>query len=657
MEVASVRKKAINTAFLLVFFTMFSLAASAEVPDWLRSLAKQPTKTYDEDVNGVILVDDVTTTVKENGEIIHHGRLVFKILRPEGRDLAYFPVAYDSDSKINYFHGWSITSKGQEYEIKDKDAMEQTVSSYEVYSDTKVKVLRAPGAEVGTVVGFEWEKKERPYIFQDVWYFQSFLPVEESRYELHLAPGWRFKSDWVNHTEQKPTEDAGAVVWQMNSSPRIEREPHRPPSEALAGRMIMTFLSDKMPNKSYRNWSEFGSWYTDLASGVRNPSPALQQKVRELAPADKPIIERIKALASFAQHDVRYVEIKIGIGGYRPHTASDIFNHRYGDCKDKATVLSSMLSEIGVKSYYVLVRTDRGVFTQNSPPQAQFDHMILAISLPEASYSKPLPAMINHPKLGRLLIFDPTNDMVPFGQIPFYEQDNYGLAVGDQGGEYIHLPLTSPEANGIVRNAKLKLSPDGSLSGEVEETLSGFQAMSQRMYLQRESGTDKKKLIEHFLGSSINDFQIESFDIVNNEDIEKDLVLRYKFSAEHYARNAGPLLLLRPRIVGEFAGSWDTSKPRQYAYEFPAPFLNSDQVEITLPEGFKVDEVPDPIKAAFPFAEYTSKTEAAGNVLKYTRAYKVETTLVPVDNLEKLKKLFTDITADERNQAVLKKVN
>jgi transglutaminase-like putative cysteine protease len=651
-------KKAINPALFLLLFLVVPNFAHAEVPEWLRTLAKQPAKPYADDVNAVVLLDEQSTVVKENGEIVTHGRVARRILRPEGRDRwSAYGLTYDSDSKVNYLRGWSITSKGQEYEVKEKDAFERTVSSYEVYSDTKSKIMIVPGAEVGTVVGFEYEKKARPYIFQDMWDFQDVVPVEQSRYELHLAPGWRFKSDWVNHDEQKPSEENGALIWQMGGIPRIEREPNQPPDEALAGRMIVTFLSDKMPAKSYRNWSEFGSWYTDLAAGVRAPSPALQQKVQELAPANLPIIERIKRLAGFAQHDVRYVEIKIGVGGYRPHAAGDIFTHRYGDCKDKATVLSSMLDQIGIKSYYLLVRTERGAVNKNSPAHAAFDHMILAIAMPEASYSKPMPAMFEHPKLGHLLIFDPTNDLVPFGQMPYYEQDNYGLLVGEQGGELIHMPLSAPEANGVIRTAKLTLQPDGSLKGDVEETLTGFQAMMLRAYLQETSDKDRKKLIENLLGRSVSNFQVDKFDVVNADEIDKDIIVRYKFSADHYAKNAGALMLVRPRVVGDLAGGWDPNKPRHYAYDFRAPFFDSDSVEITLPEGFKVDELPDPAKTSFPFGEYSSKTESAGNTLKYTREYKVGTTEVPFASIDQLKKLFSQINMDEKNMAVLKRTN
>jgi hypothetical protein len=317
-----------------------------------------------------------------------------------------------------------------------------------------------------------------------------------------------------------------------------------------------------------------------------------------------------------------------------------------------------MLAQIGVKSYYIIVNATRGVVTKDSPPTpGGFNHMILAIALPDASYAKPLPAMFEHPKLGHLLIFDPTNDFVPFGQIPPYEQDNYGLLVGEQGGELIHMPLSPPESNGVNRTAKLKLLPDGTLQGDVEETYVGFNAMLGRMYLQNESENERKKTIERIIGSSLGNFQLDHYELVNASDIDQDLIIRFKFSAAHYAKNAGSMLLVRPRVVGELAGAWDPNKPRHYAYDFRAPFMDRDNIEISLPEGFTVDELPDPAKATFPFAQYNSKTENSGSVLKYTREYRITATQVSMDQMDQLKKLFGQINLDEKNMAVLKKAN
>lgn len=649
-------KKQISLTAFLWMLILLPLTAAAGTPDWLRSVAQQPAKKYANDVNAVVLLDDQETTIHENGDIVTHERHVFRILRPEGKSYADYVLPFDAETKVNYLRGWSITAKGQEYEAKDKDTFERNVSSYEVFSDEKQKVLMMAGADVGTVVGFEYEQRRRPYIFQDHWFFQDRIPVEKSRYTLHLPANWEYRGNWINHAEQNPVVQAGAYVWEVSDLPSIEKEYQEPPYRALAGHMVVTFFSEKAKNQTYKSWSDLALWEAQLIAGSFDSSPQMQQKVLELAPPSLPLFDRIKALARFAQHDIRYAAIEVGIGGLRPHLASEVFTHRYGDCKDKATLLSTMLAQIGVKSYYMPIHDDRGIYTDKTPPNLGFNHAILAIQVPAGPLPQ-MPALLEHPKLGRLLIFDPTNDLVPLGQLPPYEQDSFALLVTGNGGELVHLPPSPPELNKFQRTAKLTLLPDGRLQGEVEEVRSGFHAMLGRGYLQNRTDNDRRKMIEHFLGADLNSFEVESFDLENANDIDKDLVLRYKFIANRYAKSAGPLLLVRPRVVGEMAGAFDTTKPRHYAYQFDAPFLRRDSVEIALPDGYKVDELPEPAHAVFPFAEYTSKAESSGNVLKYTREYKMGTTQVPVENIDQLRKIFSEINLDEKSMAVLKKVN
>src|SRR6266852_1945123 len=140
-------KKSISAA---IFFAILGwcLAGAAEVPEWLRTVARQAPKTYASDVNAVLLLDDQETTVNDKGEILEHGRVAYRILRPEGRDYANFEIGYSNETKVNFIRGWSITSKGQEYEAKDKDSFERSLSTYEVYSDDKEKILHVSGDDV-----------------------------------------------------------------------------------------------------------------------------------------------------------------------------------------------------------------------------------------------------------------------------------------------------------------------------------------------------------------------------------------------------------------------------------------------------------------------------------------------------------------------------
>src|SRR5262249_19627467 len=280
-------------------------------------------------------------------------RIAYRILRPEGRGVAQIELGFDDETKIKSLRGWSITAKGQEYEAKEKDAFERSKSSYEVFSDKKERVLVLPGAEVGTVVGFEYEHKRRPYVFQDIWGLDGALPVERSRYVLHVPSGWEYRADWINHAHRDPVVQNGTAIWELTDLPRIEREYNAPADQALAGALVVTFFADKVKSQTFKSWHEVGLFETQLTRGTREATPPLQQKVEELAPATMPMFERMRALARFAQRDVRYAAIEIGIGGLRPHPAPEIFAHRYGDCKDKATVLMTMLAQIGVKSFYL----------------------------------------------------------------------------------------------------------------------------------------------------------------------------------------------------------------------------------------------------------------------------------------------------------------
>jgi hypothetical protein len=103
-------------------------------------------------------------------------------------------------------------------------------------------------------------------------------------------------------------------------------------------------------------------------------------------------------------------------------------------------------------------------------------------------------------------------------------------------------------------------------------------------------------------------------------------------------------------------GFLETKEPRKFAVEFPAPALDSDTFEITLPAEYVVDELPEPVNADYPFGSYHSKTEVSGPVIRYTRSYEIKQLSVPASNAEELKKFNRMIAADERSVVVLKSV-
>jgi len=409
-------------------------------------------------------------------------------------------------------------------------------------------------------------------------------------------------------------------------------------------------------NRGFANWKEMGNWYQNLTTGRRDATPEIKQKVTELTAGAPTQLEKMRALARFVQHDIRYVAIELGIGGYQPHRAADVFGHRYGDCKDKATLMSAMLHEIGVESYYVVINAERGWITPDMPANDGFNHVILAIKLPSGLSESSLVATMQNPQLGNLLFFDPTDELTPFGKIGGNLQDNYGLLVTATGGELLDLPRLPASMNTIRRTGNLTLDATGKLTGSISEMRLGDRAWSERWrILHVTNNADRIKPIESLLSGSLSNFRITKASILNLQQTDQPFGFNYSFEATNYAKNAGDLLLVRPRVIGVKAeGILETSEPRQFPVEFEGPVQDTDTFEITLPEGYVVDDLPPPVDADFGFASYHSKTEVKGNVIGYTRTFEVKDLTVPVSKAADLKKFYRIIASDERNTAVLK---
>ena len=637
-------------------------ARAGDAPSWMHAAASAPMPAHDEKTDAVLLYSEQTVSVQSIDKIKTHVRMVYKILRPSGRDYGIAAVSFNSHRKITGLRGWCIPAQGKDYEVKDKEAFEVAlpkIAGSELISDVKEKLLQIPAPDPGSIVGYEYEQDEQPMVLQDVWMFQREVPGRELHYSLQLPSGWEYKASWINYSEVKPTQSgSNQWDWVVSDVKEIRKEADMPPIYGVAGQMIVSFFPPGGASANgFASWQEMGNWYRKLTDGRRDPSPQITQQVATLTATTPTPLEKMKALALFVQHDIRYVAIELGIGGFQPHTASDVFVHHYGDCKDKATLLSSMLSQVGVESFYVIINSERGSVTPQVPANVgAFNHAILAIKLPPNVKDPSLIATIQHPRLGPLLYFDPTNELTPFGEIGGYLQANYGLLVTPEGGELVELPEQPSAMNSIQRTGKLTLDPLGTLKGEVSETRLGDRASSERWRLHNVTkSSDQIKPIEDLLAGSLSLFNITHASIENLNHTDQPFGFHYSFEAHNYAKNAGGLLLVRPRVLGvKSSAVLETKEPRKFPIEFDGPSRDTDTFEIEIPPGYVVDDIPPAVDAEYSFASYHAKTEVNGNLIHYSRTLEVKELTVPVSHADDLKKFYRIIAGDERNTVVLK---
>ena len=650
---------ALLTACLGFIGVATARAAKDSVPDWVKAAvaAKQP--AYSADTEAVVLLDETTLSVAPDGNAIEHRRSVIKILRPSGRDQGYVAVHFDKDTKILSMHVWSIGPDGHEYAMKDNEMRDFGLPGEggQLYVDERVRAADPPGRDPGGVIAYEYEQKREPYVHETTWFVQSGVPRTNQSFTLELPPGYTYSTVWAHHADTKNIDlEHQRYRWELAETPAIdlERVPMHPAMEALSGRMTVRYAA---PGASLADaggsWQGIGEWYDALAHDRMVASPEITARAAQLTQGKTDFYEKTEALGEFVQKQIRYFVIEMGVGGYQPHPAADILRNGYGDCKDKATLLVTMLSTVGVHGALMMVDTDRGVVDPEAPSLVG-NHMIAAIEIPAGYESSKLRSTIVAKTGKRYLIFDPTWEKTAFGQLEYNLQGGYGILLEGKETQVARLPVLRPELNTVRRTAKFQLQPDGVLRGEVVESRFGDASEDTRYLYSYGDDKQRRARLDQMLGHDLTSFEVKDLKVEGEGHLNEDLKTSFSLTADRYARNAGPLLMVRPRVYGSEGLALDR-KARHVPIDLKETRLVQDDFSIELPEGYVLDELPEPVKLDLGFAAYESTNQLTGNILHYMRTYTVRDVSLAPERYPDVQKLASVIENDEQNHAVFKK--
>lgn len=629
----------------------------APLPEWGQEAARTATPAYAGDAASVVLYDEYVETIDEQGRATEREREAVRILKPQGREHAECVVPYDVDEKINYFREWTLTADGKIFEARDTDFAD-------VGDDTGVpvmlfagknRVVRPPAADVGATVICESEELMAPYMQEKPWFIQGSIPVVFQALELDLPEGRPHAEDWHNQDAVKAVEVApNHWRWEVKDERALDLRdiPSRPSSEALAARMTVEW-GDAAVTGIDNQWRALGQWTTKLEAGRPDPSPEITAETEQLIAGTTDFYGKLAAVTSYIQKNVRYFIVVRGIGGLQAHYAGDIFRNRFGDCKDKTTLLISMLQAAGIRAFYVPVDDQRGVVDPKDPSLVG-DHMITAIEIPAGVNDARLRAVVTASDGKRYLLFDPTNERTPVGNLPSYEQGSYGLLAAGAASQVIALPVLDPAANGTTRTGRFILAADGTLTGSVDALHTGPEGADYRLLLKYSDEKERHDAWEMRVARDLPGATLDSFSFVQPEALDKPVEFHYTVTAQGYAHTAGSLVLVRPRVVGTDGQPCD-DKARKLPIDLTATGRWRDSFDITLPAGYAVDELPDPVDVDTDFASYHSKTTSTRNGLHYEREYVVRRVEIPASEWAAFRELEGEIGGDEQAAAVLKR--
>jgi hypothetical protein len=633
------------------------LGKSQPVPQWGLDAYKTRTPDYAKDAAAVVLYDEYVETIDPSGQAVERERRVKRVLKPQGRGEVTCDVSYDEDEKINYFRVWTIAADEKQYQAQNGDFTEEGDTGVPVMlSTTKMRIAHPPAVDVGATIVCESEEVLEPYIHENIWRFQKGIPVVFQALEIDLPAGRPHTQSWHSFKPVEPVEVApNHWRWELKDTPELTLRdiPSRPEWAAIAGRMSVQW-GDAAVEGIDNQWRAIGQWVTTLEANRPDPSAEITAQAQSLI-ADVPdFYSKLARITDFIQKNIRYFVVMRGIGGLQANHAADVYRNQYGDCKDKTTLLISMLQVAGIHAFYMPVEDRRGIVDPKDP-SLYGNHMITAIEVPADVRDSRLMAVVKARDGKRYLIFDPTNERTPVGNLPSYLQGGYGTLSAGSSSQIIALPVLPPDANGTERKGEFTLALDGTLTGSVDTAHSGPEGADLRMFLKYSDEKERREYWENSIARDVPGVVLTSFKFVQPAALEKPLEFHYKLTAGQYAHPAGALLLVRPRVVGSDVLAFD-DKPRTVPIDMGATGRWRDSFDITLPPGFIVDETPDPIDIDVDFASYHSTVTAKDDKLHYEREYVVRQVEIPADKAADFRKLQSVILTDEKSTAVLKKL-
>lgn len=629
-----------------------------EAPQWLQQAAAIKVAAYDKEVPAVVLRKEQSVVVSPDGRLTTTTTYAVRILTRDGRGFADAVELYLSKSgKVNEMRAWLIRPNGLVKKYGKDETADRILNANDIYDEYRVREIDATNdADVGVVFGYQSTSEERPLFNQDIWRFQDRLPTLESRYSLTLPAGWRAASMTFNHEKIEPSVNGTTYAWELRDLAPIKPEPASPRINSLTAQVAINYFEGgtgpSTGSKTFETWAQVSRWASDLHEPQVIPDQAVAAKARELTAGLKTELDQIRAIGHFVQN-LQYVSIDIGVGrgnGYRPHAASQVLAKAYGDCKDKANLMRSMLRAININAYPVVIYSgDPNRVREEWASPYQFNHCIIAVKVSDETVG---PTVITNDKLGRLLIFDATDPNTKVGDLPDHEQGSLALLVAGEEGQLLRMPTLPPEASAFDRQADVVMTSEGSITATVREQSNGQAAADSRRMFRGLSTAQYLKLIEGWISTGATGAKVSRVEPKDNSEAGR-FDLDVDFTASSYAQiMQNRLLVFKPVIVSRQDSLYLTEPTRKHPIMLDA--LNfSETVRVKLPAGFEVDELPDPLKLDASFGSYKTTYAVKDGELVFTRALAQRAGLIPVAEYETVRRFFERIRAAEQSPVVL----
>ena len=625
-------------------YNFISEADEQAIQDAIDNLPSQEAHLND---GAVILSDSVDINIDEKSRYIYSTRRVAKIFNEDGKGLAEVSIPYmRGRDDVTIHHARTLTPDGKIVELDTnkiiRDVPPPSAVDAGLYVDARLMYFTLPEVSDGCIIDYAYSTNNLGHVMQgEFWrqvYFQGQHPVQYYRFTVHIpkkkhlyyqvsgAPAASTDSEsGGSFLDIKPTTTENnytrTYTFEARDVPALKDEYLMPAPQDLAYNISISSLD---------SWDELATWYATLIREQDEITPKIEEKTKQLLSGTWSRKEKVKRLYEYVATNIQYLGYELGIWAIKPYPADFVLEVGKGDCKDKTTLLSTMLASAGINAYPVLISagdmrgvnahlSDGGSEVEAVPSLAYFNHMIL---------------VVEGDKDDDLIWLDPTAETCAFGDLPAGDQDRWTLiinprfltddkapeaetangAAGDIQNELYRFqksPSLDATSNLKRVHTHVKVKKDMSVSVRQELTVTGSFNMKLRSQLGHLQTAEEKSEFLHKALELDARAKVEDFKVSKLSELEGELKVELTWNCKEYLYAIGSQFVLELPLVKHPYAELLSEERRMYPAAIGKALTLEDKITVSTEAPFKIDIVPE---------EQTLKTDVAEIQLRYSKS-------------------------------------
>ncbi|MFT6865626.1 MAG: hypothetical protein ACJA08_000449 [Cyclobacteriaceae bacterium] len=523
--------------------------------------------------------DSVKTTVVVYEELLHLGE---NTVRYAG-DKIYSSGFY----QISDIEAYTLVPGKRKYERIDVTEFKESFDrdSYVFYDDSKEISFTYPGVQKGVKTILTYKKTIKDPRMMGMFFFNTYIPVHEASYLVKYDPEIKIVPQYFNmenvkiETKEKKLDDGShTFTFKASSIDKIKFDMDCPSYNYLAATVYCPVFSFKKSDGSetllLSTPAQLHQWYRTFLDKVQAPSDEVKELVTTIINPDDTDLEKVRKIYYWVQANIKYIAFEDGMRGLIPHPGEYVISKRYGDCKDMASSIVSMLREIGIDAHYTWIGSRDLPYKYSETPSPITDNHMIATFILD----------------GKTYFLDATGQYTPLDYPTSMIQGKECLiSLGPDDFKIETVPVIPKEMNLMSDSVKLTLD-DGTINGTGHVTLTGYAKVFNTYKLIKSSQKNVDNYVERLLGKGSNKFEIGDFTVYNVDDLSKPINLDYSFYISDYYRKVGDDIYIN--LILDKTMTDALLENRTVPIENDYKYINRNVSQLSIPEGYTVSSLP-----------------------------------------------------------------